>query len=73
MFFLNKNKNKNKYNRYEFEKNYKIFLKLKKKKKIYLGVTVGRSGLKWLLEILKSHKGITGGGKEMLTLNLFSI
>ena len=71
MFFLNKNKNKNKYNRYEFEKIYKIFLKLKKKKKIYLGVTVGRSGLKWLLEILKTHKGITGGGERNVNSESF--
>ncbi|MDC0044217.1 hypothetical protein OAJ03_04915 [Candidatus Pelagibacter sp.] len=65
IFFTKTNKNKsNKYSRYDIEKNYKEFLKLKKHKKIFLGVTVGRSGLKWVLEILRLHEGIDGGGER---------
>lgn len=65
MIFFKKSRYRDtKLNRYDFDKNLKIFLKLKKKKKIILGVTVGRSGLKWVLEILKSHKNFEGGGER---------
>ena len=64
IFFKKKRYENTKYKRYDFEKNYKTFLKLKKKKKIVLGVTVGRSGLKWVLEILRAHKNIEGGGER---------
>jgi len=57
--------------RYNFLKNLKKFKKLKKNKKLIIGVTVGRSGMKWVLEILKAHKNIYGGGERNSTCESF--
>ena len=65
LFFKKKNRYSNsKFKRYDFRNNLETFLKLKKRKKLILGVTVGRSGLKWVLEILRAHKNIEGGGER---------
>ncbi len=69
--FFNKNKNFENTSRYDFKFNLKKFNKLKKNKKLIMGVTVGRSGMKWVLEILKAHNRIYGGGERNKTCESF--
>mgnify|MGYP001502246750 CR=1 FL=1 len=69
--FLKKKKYVEKIERYDFESNFKKFKKLRKKKKLIMGVTVGRSGMTWVLEILKAHSKIYGGGERNSTCESF--
>ncbi len=57
--------------RYDFARNLKKFKKLRKRKKLIMGVTVGRSGMTWVLEILKAHQNIYGGGERNSTCESF--
>ena len=57
--------------RYNFKKNLEKFKSLKKRKKLIIGVTVGRSGMTWVLEILKAHYKIYGGGERNSTCESF--
>jgi len=71
--FLQKNKNLEDASRYNFKVNLKKFNKLKKTKKLIIGVTVGRSGMKWVLNILEAHKNVygAGGGERNSTCESF--
>ena len=60
--FLQTKKNLEIPSRYDFKANLKRFNKLKKTKKLIIGVTVGRSGMKWVLNILEAHKKVYGAG-----------
>jgi len=38
--------------------------RVNKNKKLVLGITSGRSGMKWFLDIMRSHKGVEGGAER---------
>ena len=55
--------------RYDFQESKNS--KTKKNKKLIIGVTVGRSGMTWVLEILKAHKNIMVEVREIVIVSHF--